>query len=199
MSDPVVIPCNTCPTTLNVPRKDWHGLPPGWKGIRSYWLCPTCWKRYRRGPRVKMKRMQCKHIPDLPILELLARNPEVWHTHRVWAGTFAQDDGHPVLLSLHPAMPPDTPDRLALAKMRQMIRRGVVDGCACGCRGDFTITDKGVQEMLVRQGVEAKLEERQRYDRVLMRNPRILAMFENIASALERDLGDLFGDAESKQ
>lgn len=27
--------------------------------------------------------------------------------------------------------------------MASLIRRGLVDGCGCGCRGDFMITDKG--------------------------------------------------------
>lgn len=35
------------------------------------------------------------------------------------------------------------PDRVVLAKMRALIRRGLVKGCACGCRGDFEPTDEG--------------------------------------------------------
>jgi len=31
-----------------------------------------------------------------------------------------------------------------IAKMKNLIRRGLVDGCDCGCRGDFEITRKGV-------------------------------------------------------
>jgi hypothetical protein len=41
-------------------------------------------------------------------------------------------------------MPPDAPDKLILAKMNKLLRRGLVDGCGCGCRGDFEITDKGL-------------------------------------------------------
>lgn len=40
-------------------------------------------------------------------------------------------------------MPSDIPDKLALAKMRMLIRKGLVDGCGCGCRGDFELTGKG--------------------------------------------------------
>jgi hypothetical protein len=29
------------------------------------------------------------------------------------------------------------PDKLVLAKARKLVRRGVIDGCVCGCRGDF--------------------------------------------------------------
>lgn len=78
---------------------------------------------------------QCKDIPDRPILELLARNPKQWHTWhwREW--------------DVSSAMPPGTPAKLVLAKMRKLIRRGVVAGCACGCRGDFVITEAGLAEL----------------------------------------------------
>ena len=79
--------------------------------------------------------MQCKDIPDRPILELLARNPTHWHN---WCFNNEFD--------VRQAMPKGIPDKLVLAKMRMMIRRGVVDGCDCGCRGDFEITDKGLSE-----------------------------------------------------
>lgn len=29
------------------------------------------------------------------------------------------------------------PPKVVMAKLRSMIRRGLMDGCACGCRGDF--------------------------------------------------------------
>lgn len=81
-------------------------------------------------------RQQCKDIPDRPILELLAQNPGEWHTwYEVIPG------GMP---TVRPAMPPDAPDKLILAKMNKLLRRGLVDGCGCGCRGDFEITDKGL-------------------------------------------------------
>lgn len=32
---------------------------------------------------------------------------------------------------------PGVPEKLVLAKASKMIRRGRLDGCACGCRGDF--------------------------------------------------------------
>lgn len=33
----------------------------------------------------------------------------------------------------------DVPHKLVLSKARRLINRGVLDGCACGCRGDFEI------------------------------------------------------------
>ena len=80
--------------------------------------------------------MQCKDIPDRPILELLEKSIGEWHN---WC--FGND------LDVRRVMPKNTPDKLALAKMRQMMRRGVVDGCSCGCRGDFEITKKGIEEL----------------------------------------------------
>lgn len=86
--------------------------------------------------------MQCKDIPDGPILEFLANQP-MRYGSRVWANWFGDEHEN----SVTRAMPPSTPGKLVLAKMRQMIRRGVVDGCPCGCRGDFVITEKGLAEI----------------------------------------------------
>lgn len=77
--------------------------------------------------------MQCKDIPDRPILEFLASlNGRSAHWHDPELET-----------SVRRAMPPQTPPKLACAKMAMLIRRGVVDGCPCGCRGDYTLTDAG--------------------------------------------------------
>ena len=75
---------------------------------------------------------QCKDIPDEPILRFLARRPDEWHN---W---YFGDD-----MDVHRAMPAGIPEKLILAKMRRLIRRRLVYGCDCGCRGDFVITAKG--------------------------------------------------------
>lgn len=75
--------------------------------------------------------MQAKHVPDRPVLEFLASNQGHW----CFLG------GTPDLLT---AMPEGTPRKVALAKMRSLINRGLVSGCPCGCRGDFEITPKGL-------------------------------------------------------
>jgi hypothetical protein len=41
------------------------------------------------------------------------------------------------------AVPPNTPHKVVVAKLAKLIRRGLIDGCACGCRGDFEITTLG--------------------------------------------------------
>ena len=83
--------------------------------------------------------MQCKDIPDIPILELLRDQYPQWCTH--WCDV-------DVTWSLEHAMPKDTPGKLRLAKMRMLLRRQLVDGCGCGCRGDWVITPKGLDYLI---------------------------------------------------
>jgi hypothetical protein len=33
------------------------------------------------------------------------------------------------------------PEKVVLAKARKLVRRGLISGCVCGCRGDFTVTE----------------------------------------------------------
>lgn len=83
------------------------------------------------------KSLQAKHIPDEPILIGLAVN-DVWHNH--WPRTEPHDPRDmPTVLDY---MPPGTPPKLALAKMRSLKKRGLVDGCGCGCRGDWCLPDQ---------------------------------------------------------
>jgi hypothetical protein len=79
--------------------------------------------------------MQCKDIPAEPVLRFLAS------LNGQWANWF--DDAVRNERSVRQAMPPGTPDKLVLGKMRMLLRAGLVDGCGCGCRGDFHLTAKG--------------------------------------------------------
>lgn len=36
---------------------------------------------------------------------------------------------------------PGVPEKVVVAKLKALKRRGLVDGCTCGCRGDFTLVD----------------------------------------------------------
>lgn len=78
--------------------------------------------------------MQAKDIPELPILKFLIDHAGGWCFNFP-----AEIDDRSVL---H-AMPKDVPGKLVIAKMNGLIRRGLVSGCTCGCRGDYEITDKG--------------------------------------------------------
>lgn len=79
--------------------------------------------------------MQCKDIPDIPILEFLAKLDR-------WCNWFEPEQYEN---SVRRAMPADVPEKLSLAKMRQLIKRGLVEGCPCGCRGDFELTPRGAE------------------------------------------------------
>lgn len=34
---------------------------------------------------------------------------------------------------------PPIPEKIVLAKARRLIKRALIDGCCCGCRGDFQL------------------------------------------------------------
>ena len=78
--------------------------------------------------------MQCKHIPTLPILQHIALHGGIGCT---WIFGDERDVRH--------AMPNGfaIPEKLVFAKMNQLISNGTIDGCSCGCRGDYSLTDKG--------------------------------------------------------
>lgn len=38
---------------------------------------------------------------------------------------------------------PGVPEKVVIAKAKRLIGRGLIVGCACGCRGDFEITPAG--------------------------------------------------------
>lgn len=86
--------------------------------------------------------MQAKDVPDLPVLAFLSSldRSATWFAPETYAH------------SVRHAMPPETPEKVALAKMRALIRRGLVEGCECGCRGDFVLTDKGRALLALRGG-----------------------------------------------
>ena len=86
---------------------------------------------------MKSGRMQCKDIPDLPILKFLA------DLDGEWANWYFGDER-----DVHRVMPVDVPDKLVVRKMGRLIERGLVGGCGCGCRGDFVITQEGKEFLL---------------------------------------------------
>lgn len=76
---------------------------------------------------------QCKDIPTEPIIEFVRKH----------GGIGCNWFGNQYERSVTHAMPEGTPPKLALAKMRQLIKRGLVTGCTCGCRGDFELKERG--------------------------------------------------------
>lgn len=80
--------------------------------------------------------MQCKDIPTKPILEFLATKDR-WCTH---------GDGYS-MPTVQDVMPAGTPRKLQLAKMSSLLKKDLVEGCDCGCRGDWQITFKGLAKL----------------------------------------------------
>lgn len=74
------------------------------------------------------KVIQAKHVLDEEILKVMrgrsrwSRSSSRWHFEEAI---------------------PDVPRKVLLAKLASMIRRGIIDGCTCGCRGDFQIKEAG--------------------------------------------------------
>lgn len=82
--------------------------------------------------------MQCKDISDMQILVFLKNINTA-----AKLATCGDGYGMP---TVQDCMPQGTPIKLQRAKMSQLIKRGLVDGCACGCRGDFRLTEKGYEK-----------------------------------------------------
>lgn len=92
-----------------------------------------------------MTPLACKDIPDDAFLaavdEAIRLRGEVEET--VWTIGATRWDlaavlaGHPEDVGGSPVAYAEMPDNLLLAKAKRLIGRGLLDGCACGCRGSF--------------------------------------------------------------
>lgn len=88
--------------------------------------------------------MQSKDIPDVPVLEFLENRKLALLPFPGAPGTLlARKDGSLFENSVQHAMPAGVPMKLMRAKMASLMKRKLVDGCVCGCRGDFELTEKG--------------------------------------------------------
>lgn len=86
--------------------------------------------------------MKTSDIPDEPILRVLSKLQGTWSSH-FWTKE---------LIETFPVEIRET--KLVLSKMRSLHKRGLVGGCACGCRGDWEITDKGLEQIGVKRTVK---------------------------------------------
>jgi hypothetical protein len=71
--------------------------------------------------------MQTKDITDDVMLAALASTRGM-HGVPTWSSLW---DVQAHLDSVHP--------KLVLSKLRSMVKRRIIDGCGCGCRGDFRL------------------------------------------------------------
>lgn len=69
-------------------------------------------------------RLQCKDIPDQRCLAIV--------------GDITLREDRPAMV-WEVAERLDLPLPLVLAKMRKLVNKNLVEGCACGCRGDFRL------------------------------------------------------------
>ena len=72
------------------------------------------------------KTVQAKDVPDLAmecaiVTSMLARDGH-------WATRWDVEE-----------LLPEYPPKILLAKAKAFIRRGLIDGCTCGCRGDYEL------------------------------------------------------------
>jgi hypothetical protein len=95
---------------------------------------------------------KCSDIPDLVFLAAIDRvireRTDPGYVIPSWASRWDLATvlaGHPEFVGTGYATQdwPGVPPKLLLAKAKRLDRRGLISGCACGCRGDFEITAKG--------------------------------------------------------
>jgi hypothetical protein len=95
---------------------------------------------------------QVKDLDDLPVLQFLAmlERKEIVSCYNTGPGLQCF---RPTTGTIHEGFPNSVlnalpyggayPTKLRVAKIKSMHRRGLIDGCVCGCRGDFELTDAG--------------------------------------------------------
>ena len=87
------------------------------------------------------KTKKCKDISNADVLKFLAEQKDPSHVDGYQWCTCGEGYSMP---TVQDCMPKGTPEKLQRAKMKQLIKRGLAEGCSCGCRGDYYITVKGL-------------------------------------------------------
>ncbi|QQV92673.1 hypothetical protein SEA_PSYCHO_71 [Mycobacterium phage Psycho] len=93
-----------------------------------------------------------RHARDIPDTVFLHA---VFAGQRVMHGAAMRQDVTRILGGLAPDAPvladevPGAPWKVVIAKFRRVNGRGLVDGCDCGCRGDWELTEKGRRVLLL--------------------------------------------------
>lgn len=94
-------------------------------------------------------------IPDVEMIEIVRRCADAecsypmesgWHGGRPG---YAYDSSRPARghwanwMDISNYLYPEVPHKIVQAKLSRLIQRGLIDGCPCGCRGDYEMTEKG--------------------------------------------------------
>jgi hypothetical protein len=76
--------------------------------------------------------MQAKDVPDASIVDFVTAArmvlTEPWHRAPRWLLMSEIEDAFPAI-----------PPKVLRAKLSKLVKRGLLDGCTCGCRGDFRL------------------------------------------------------------
>lgn len=82
--------------------------------------------------------MKASDITDTDMLRAVLRDQS--ERGSIWACTWtlAEREGWPT--------------KVAAAKLRKLKQRGLLEGCDCGCRGDWELTPEGARTLLVPVG-----------------------------------------------
>ncbi|ASR85681.1 hypothetical protein SEA_AMGINE_81 [Mycobacterium phage Amgine] len=86
-----------------------------------------------------------RHARDIPDIRMLRAIDDATQP---WGNALRGDvtrvlGGVPLDSQLARGEVPGVPWKVVLAKFRRVAGRGLADGCDCGCRGDWSLTDKG--------------------------------------------------------
>jgi hypothetical protein len=101
---------------------------------------------------VKLAQVKAADISDGSFLDAVRTvHRERWGNNPQWIGASIWDiaavlDGHPEWCGGAEAtdgVSVQIPEKIVRAKAKRLVRRGLIDGCACGCRGDFLIKADG--------------------------------------------------------
>lgn len=102
-------------------------------------VCRRCREWCLFGPRVgpRSRAPQAKDVPEQVILDVLAQGPWPGHSQRRCYEPTCRGECRSL-----PCRAPELaafPEKVLRAKLKAMRRRGLVHGCACGCRGDWLL------------------------------------------------------------
>lgn len=91
---------------------------------------------------------QAKDVPESVLLAVFRANPLTFFTHYESAVSPSLLDAAPELRAF--------PRKVLAAKLASLVRRGLIDGCACGCRGDWHARTAETEERLRREREQAR-------------------------------------------
>lgn len=101
--------------------------------------------------KIVRKQIQAKHLKDEDVLKILAKYQGQW---AFWSSdnklSFWKDPVSFKTVDKMEDRPEETifgdsiPVKVIHAKYKSLVKRKLIGGCPCGCRGDFEITDKGL-------------------------------------------------------